>query len=242
MFTVYFDDSGTAPDSRVAIASALVIPGAKIPHLEREWETFRKKEDFSYFHSSAAAAHNVKEGFGNWSATKTERVFARVRQIAKKYSIGPQGAGAFAVNKTEYDAVVPAKLKKSLGGHHYTFAVGEMLTTLQKWTEGKRVEYIFDWIEPHEPSRKEIEGVLSRREIRTYAFRSKKDIPGLQCVDQIAWACNLHARAQFFGNTPTALSETAYNDYGGPLENGWLRALTLRKPGLQEYVNRRLEK
>jgi hypothetical protein len=40
VFTVYIDDSGTAPDQQVAIASGLIIPAIKAEALDKEWTTF----------------------------------------------------------------------------------------------------------------------------------------------------------------------------------------------------------
>lgn len=63
MFTVYIDDSGTSPDQHVAIATALVMPAARITALDKEWETLTRKEGFSDFHMSICVARNEKSQF-----------------------------------------------------------------------------------------------------------------------------------------------------------------------------------
>ena len=34
VFTVYVDDSGTSPDQKLAVASALIVPAIRIPRIE----------------------------------------------------------------------------------------------------------------------------------------------------------------------------------------------------------------
>src|SRR6185437_12369097 len=188
MFTVYFDDSGTAPEHRIAVASALVIPAAQIIPLDREWRSFKNKEGFSRFHAAPMAARNQNEGYGDWDTTKQERVFARVRQISKKYSIGPSGAVSFSVNKEEYEEHVPAPLRATLGVYHYTFAIQEVLKTMAGWNKSRPVEYVFETMKRNDPRRVELETALERYHIENFSFGNMKDIPGLQCADEIAWA------------------------------------------------------
>src|ERR1700756_2280593 len=83
MFILYIDDSGTAPDQHVAIATALIIPAVQIIRLEKEWESFRVNEGFKCFHTSPFAARNPKTEFANWDDVKQERVLRRVRQISR---------------------------------------------------------------------------------------------------------------------------------------------------------------
>jgi hypothetical protein len=58
LFTVYLDDSGTAPDQQVAMASALLVPGSRITALDDEWNALKKKEEFSDFHMSECLYSN----------------------------------------------------------------------------------------------------------------------------------------------------------------------------------------
>jgi hypothetical protein len=109
MFTLYIDDSGTSPSQPVAIATALIIPRIQIVRLEKEWDKFRSKENFECFHTSEFYFRNPKSEFASWDDNKQERVFRRVRQISKKYGVR---AISIAVNKKDYDEVVPAEMRK----------------------------------------------------------------------------------------------------------------------------------
>jgi hypothetical protein len=82
LFTVYLDDSGTSPSQHVAIASAFIMPAARILTLEKEWNRFKEKEGFSCLHMSEFVALNPKSEFANW-ADKQNRVANRLRQIVK---------------------------------------------------------------------------------------------------------------------------------------------------------------
>lgn len=237
MFTVYFDDSGTAPEHKIAVASALVIPGAQIVRLEREWDTFKQKEGFSKFHAAPMAASNPNEGYGDWNMAKQSRVFERVRQISKKYAIEPAGAVSFSVNKEEYEEHVPASLRPKLGVYHYTFAIQEVLKTMSAWNKAHPVTYVFEAMRRTDPRRIELERALERYNIENFSYGNSKDIPGLQCADQIAWASFQWANYEYFNRTPHLLAELAIHGYGAHLEKqGWLRAYTIRKPELLKFV------
>lgn len=79
MFNVYIDDSGTAPDQRIAIASALIIPARRTKALEAEWENFRLKYGISQFHTSECVSRNRKSEFASWDEARVSEVLARVR-------------------------------------------------------------------------------------------------------------------------------------------------------------------
>ena len=44
MFTVYVDDSGTRKNHKIAVATALVVPGENVPKLEAAWGDFKRAE------------------------------------------------------------------------------------------------------------------------------------------------------------------------------------------------------
>lgn len=56
MFTVYIDDSGTAPEQQVAIASGLIFPAKRMAAMEREWRSFLQKQGIEQFHTSECVA------------------------------------------------------------------------------------------------------------------------------------------------------------------------------------------
>src|SRR5215471_8740163 len=104
-------------------------------------------------------------------------------------------------------------------------------------TRTRDVEYVFDWMKPHDQRRREIEAVFERRGIKTLSFRPRQNIPGLQCVDQIAWTRYQMALRELFAKTPHPLASSAWRDYSGLLgDYSWLSAVTIRKPELQRLV------
>ena len=247
MFTVYIDDSGTSPSQHVAIATALIIPGAQILRLESEWDRFRKKEDFSDFHTSEFVARNTKSDFANWDDTKRNRVFARVRQISKKYGVK---AVSIAVNKKDYEEVVPAEFRSHIGKHHYTWAIRQLISLIHGKVIGPPREYVFDCMGKRTDERRvEVETVMEQAQwladkngvpgdYRNYSFRCRKDIPGLQCVDAIGWVC--YQKALFlFRRTPTKeFTEDSWLDFGGHLsEKGWLMAYTILRDKLEKLIS-----
>jgi Protein of unknown function (DUF3800) len=250
MFSAYIDDSGTDPNQRAAIATALVVAAAQIIPLEREWDKLKKKHGFSDFHTSEMVARNYKSDFADWDEAKQRRVFQRVREISRKYSIG-SAAVSFAVNKADYDNVVPLEYRNHLGGH-YTWAVRHLMNFLEAWKQSRKIpplEYIFDWAEPGCEERAEIETVMAQTEsisqqrgrpgeFTNYAFRRRKDVPALQCVDAIGWTCYQQALLQFRKVPMHKLADEAWKGYGAHLEQqGWLQCFTVREDNLRKWIS-----
>jgi hypothetical protein len=192
-FTVYLDDSGTDPSQPIASASALIIPDVQTPKLDSNWRSFLDSQGFSDFHASACAAPKSKEEqYSGWDENKRKHVFMRVREFCKKFGVRTFG---FAVYKPIFDSIMSDEFRHYLGGH-YTWAVRNVVREVEDWRKTKKVkeptQYIFDWQEIGSDARDEIDDVMGqmsehyRRDI-LHKFGRRKLIPGLQCVDLIAW-------------------------------------------------------
>lgn len=101
-FTSFVDDSGTAPNQEIAIATALLIPAERIVELELEWDKLKEKEGFKCFHM-AEFADSV-----NWEEENHARLYHSVREITKKYGVKTI---SFTVVKKEYGETVPPDLR-----------------------------------------------------------------------------------------------------------------------------------
>jgi Protein of unknown function (DUF3800) len=225
-FVVYIDDSGTSPSHHVALASAIIVPRAQIIRLEREWQNLRQKEHFSSFHTSEFIANNPKSEFAKWSEEKQVRVFRRVREISRKY--GALGA-SYAVNKKDYEEVVPDYFRRHIGKFHYTWAIRNLIALTDKWKNlGPKLpplEYIFDWMgKPTDERRKEVETVMAQQEelaeangtkgeYANYSFRHRQDVPGLQCVDALGWTSYQFALMAFRKTPIHRFAEPAWKYY-----------------------------
>jgi hypothetical protein len=248
MVNVYIDDSGTAPDQRIAIASALVIPANRIRLLEVEWENFKEKYGIGEkgFHSAECASRNHKTEFGNWDKDKVTKAFDRVSAITTKYGVY---AVSFAVKKTDYDDLMPTKWKNVGGYLHYTWAIKHVLKLLRIWDEAtcptRTVEYFFDW-QDGEPKR-EIEKMMEMEELVRpgkyeghYSFRKRKEIPALQCTDLLAWMSLAKARL-FFENTPmNEHAERVRVKFNAHRSESWLVGATVARGVLAETIRRNL--
>jgi hypothetical protein len=254
MFTLYIDDSGTDPKQQVAIATALKIPARQIIPLEREWDSFRKKEGFTCFHTAEFMARNPKSEFANWDEQKQERVFKRVRQISKKYGVR---ALSVAVNKKDYDELMPDEYRPYFGEYHYTWAIRQLVSFVGKWYEANRktsFEFMFQWMGgPCDDRRIEIETVMEQAQwlagkkhvlgdYSNYSFRKSAGVPGLQCVDAICWVCYRYA-LQIFCKAPLPkFVEDSWRDFGGHhAEGGWLAAFTILRDKLKKSIDKSLE-
>ena len=249
MFTVYVDDSGTAPSQPVAIASALIIPASRIVALEKEWDKLRTREKFAYWHTSEFVAKNPHSEFANWADDKGARVFARVRQIAKKYGVKSL---AISVYKKDYDEAIPADLRKYTGEFHYTWAVQHLLDQLSQWRlasgSASPLAYVFDWMESKDERRREIEDALDQQEriaaevgragkFTNISFGRLRDIPGLQCADALAWTSYQTAQLVFCKKPLRGYASEARKDFGNHPMPRWRESATVRRSELERWAN-----
>ncbi len=246
--TAYIDDSGTDPHQHVAIATALVIPAARILALEREWNSLKKNEGFSDFHMSEFSARNRKSNF-DWEDVKHDRVYRRVRQIIKKYGVR---TASFAIYKKDYDEAIPADLRQYPGQFHYSWAIRHMLDFLLQWRMQSGVEtpleYIFDWMKKNDPRRIEVEEIIDQqqtaadtlgldREFENYSFRHREDIPGLQCVDVLAWISYQSALLIFRNKPLFPDAKTGLDDFTKHLGGKWRDILFIKRSQLEEWAS-----
>jgi hypothetical protein len=248
-FTVYLDDSGTAPDQPIASASALIIPGKQILNLEAHWDRFIKAQGLSDFHASAcAAAPSTKEKqYHHLDDCDKKHIFARVRQFCKKYGVQTFG---FSVHKPDFDSVINGDFRLYAGGH-YTWAVRHVIREIEIWRRDRKIieplQYIFDWQDPGSDSRDEIDDLMGQacewqKEPFYHDFKMRKHIPGLQCVDLIAWLTlqlglnNFHAKS-FHGLALECIEDFEnYYPYGMvPVNKKWFQVPTIQRSALEKW-------
>lgn len=255
MFTAYIDDSGTDPQQQVANATVLIIPANRIIALESEWTRLREKENFSNWHTSefVARARNPKSEFANWDDAKHERVFRRVREICKKYCVQPM---SFSVYKKDYDEVVLPHLPYA-DRYHYTWAIRSLLSHTERWRAFTKLpeplEYVFSWMgeKRHNTRRQEIEDLMDQAEEESkekgipgefehWTFRRSREIPGLQCVDALAWSVYQYGLLVFCKKPLCEDAKVAWNDFGKYLGGKWGFDVTVTRKNLQTWVEKEL--
>jgi hypothetical protein len=250
MFTIHLDDSGTSPSQHVAIATALIIPALQLVRMEREWNNVKIKEEFTDFSMSEFVARNPKSEFANWDDAKRLRVYQRIRQISKKYGLR---SFSVAINKVDYDELIPDIIRNVIGKYHYTWAIHHTLSFIDGWrgSDGKRppCEYVFHWMQGE--SRTEVESAMKRAEesaiedgragdYSNYSFRKSKNVPGLECIDAISWVCYQYALYAIRDKPPHEFATVGWQDFGGHVDGGWLKAVTITRASLQDWINRAL--
>jgi len=250
-FTVFVDDSGTDPNQKVAIATCFIVPANRIPALESEWNLLKAKEEFACFHTAEFSARNHKSEFATWDKTKHDRVFSRVCSIVKKFGVR---VFSFAVNKKDYDEIIPAQFRTYLHDH-YSWAIYYAIRLCARWRSEKQIanpfEWIFDYMKPSDPKRKEIEQVMEMAEdkaasngrpgeYKNFTFRERCDLPGLQCVDVLAWTCYQIALHGFEKKDYYPDAEIAAKDFDEYMDSTWMDCITVRRDDLEAFVTREL--
>jgi hypothetical protein len=250
-FIAYLDDSGTALEHPVAIASTLIIPANAIERLDEHWKRFIKANDFPDFHAAACAAKKSKEKhYDNWDDRKRRRIFMRVRQFCKRFGVQVFG---FSVYKKTYDEVAPESYRH-YGGDYYTWALRHVLAKVREWQQARGIkepiEHIFDWQEIGDPVRDEIEDLIGQYSefyggTIHHGFQKRKEVPALQCADLIAWLCFQLAMENFHGKTMSPYADESLKDLetyrpsGGnpPLHKKWFQLATVERPKLEKWIS-----
>jgi Protein of unknown function (DUF3800) len=240
MFTIFIDDSGTAPDQKLAVAAAIFVPAKQLVSFEKEWNAFLKKEELEDFHSSECLARNPHSVFAMWDDDRVKRVFARIQQITSKYSVKSY---CLAVHKQDYDEVIPKEMRASVGQSHYTWAVSSVLGYVYDWSVERSVpiEYVFD--NASKDVKREIEDALAIAETvypghfsGNYSFRSRKDVPGLQMVDLFAWAASRRGCHLRFEQPIHPIVNKCWEIYEKMQGGSWCEVQALNREGLEGWV------
>jgi hypothetical protein len=201
MLTIYIDDSGTSPNQSIAVAAGWIAKTPAWTLLERGWAkvqnvgshgfTCMHMEEFSY----------GKGEFEGWDLDKKLMVMRKLTPLITKRALK---GFALGVVKKDFDEIVPASLRTQGFENHYTYAIRRVLGMIHDWRkaeglEGLPIEYIFDFMDLHNPRRMEIQRVFTTlgtedENLRTYGlskdgfnFKDKKSLPPLQAADMLAW-------------------------------------------------------
>jgi hypothetical protein len=240
MFTTFMDDSGTAPENKVAIAAGIVFPVQQLRRFQSQWDNFRYKFGFSDFHAAECLARNRKSEFANWSDDKVRRAFARVRAMTFKYSVK---GFCIAIFKKDYDEVLTADLRAAVGNSHYTWAVSSVIGLAHDWAAERNVpmEYVFDTAT--KDVRREIDASMEYAETNSpgkfvghYFFRNRKEVPALQATDLFAWTCFQAACKVRIGKTPHAIAHESATAYHSAQGGEWWVVQSLNREGIEKWV------
>lgn len=199
MLTLYVDDSGTGPTQGVAVAAGWIAPTHSWNLFDRDWQRLQNGVDkFNCMHMAEFVGGHGE--FVGWGLDKKRRLATNMRTLIKKRA---RKGFALAVTKTDFDQSVPAQLRALGFENHYTYAVRRVMGMIHEWRIQEKlmnepIEYIFDFMDKHDPRRREIERVFEvigdpNGNFDYYGvqeepiFRNKKAIPPLQAADVLAW-------------------------------------------------------
>jgi len=241
MFTIFIDDSGSAPEHKMAIASGIVVPAIKIVPLENEWNSFLQKEGIPEFHASECLARNPHSAFANWDDARVRRVFARVRQMTLKYSVR---GFCIAIHKDDYTQVMPEDMRKRVGSF-YTWAVSSVIGMAYDFSveRGVEMEYVFDTAEK-EVKREIDEAMLYSERLHPgcfvghYSFRKRVQVPTLQAADLFAWTCYQAARHTRFNHPIHDIAAESWLGYWSAHQGSWRRIESLNRQGIEDWVKK----
>jgi hypothetical protein len=253
--TFYIDDSGTSPREAIAVAAGWIAPIHRWKKFEIEWSRVKEKEGFACFHAAECVASNPKSEFASWDYPKKLGVVRRLRQLIRKYA----SCGlAIGITKADYDKFVTGGLRERAGKDHYTFAVRGIVGMVENWRERQSIaarshptEYVFDWMEPKDRRRKEIDSLFGDLEKEAnadaryglyqgcYSFRRRCDVLPLQASDLLAWAVRQRSQASE-AHPMTAIAVETFNELASFDDGRWLEAVMHNPKSLETWAKKKV--
>jgi len=242
VFSIYIDDSGSAPEHKFAIAAGIVFPVKRIVAFDREWKAFREKEGIPELHVSECVAANPHSAFASWDCARIERVLLRAQEIILKYSVK---AFSIGVHKQDYDEIVPDDVWFNVGEAHYIWALSSVLGLSYDWASQHSVpmEYVLD--NASKQDKRDIQEAIDYSDtiypghfVGHYSFRSRKEVAGLQAADLFAWTgyqVGCHTR---FGIPVKAPAEKLWIAFSSRNNGEWFTVQSLSREGLKMWVNK----
>jgi hypothetical protein len=242
VFSIYIDDSGSAPEHKFAVAAGIVFPAKRIEAFEREWSALLEKEGVRELHASECVAHNAHSDFADWDAGRSERVLLRAQQIILKYSVR---AFAIGIHKQDYNEVVPKEMWLGVSQSHYVWALSSVLGLSYDWASSHSapMEYVFDNASKEE--KRDIQEAIDYSGAiypghfsGHYSFRSRKEVPGLQAADLYAWVNYQAACRTRFGTAMKPVAERLWFPFIRRNEQQWCTIQSLSREGLEMWVKK----
>ena len=134
MYEVYWDDSGTDPQSPIAIAACYISTKSGWDAFVEAFDEICWSEGFGTFHMvDFAAFHDkTKKPFCDWDHIKRKRVYER---IAKAINDNKRTGMGIAIPKAAFDNLMPQTpewLQWRFGKYHYTFAVRSLMGLIKR--------------------------------------------------------------------------------------------------------------
>jgi hypothetical protein len=246
-WSVYFDDSGTHSQSDIAVAACYVAPASQWLKFQRAWSKAAEQEGFRVFHM---AEFNARQGdFKGWDDPKRERVIRKLVAIIRRCTTHGIALG---LPKSDYDAVMPADLKKKMGNHHYSWCVKLCFGEIEKWRDRcsltAPMAYVFEkgtrgatgeLIDALTKYAKTQADALRRYGLETsgFSFQKKDDAVQLQAADILAWETCHQMRNVVFAASP----RTRRKSYSELRRDDHAQVYYIRRHQIEKWVTKTRE-
>lgn len=228
--TALFDDSGTHPESSIAVAACVLASGEQWRRFNREWVRAERKEKFGVFHmADFAAGHHQFKG---WDRATKNRVLRRLCGILLAHA---RKGWAIAVRKKDYDSIIEGPFREYAGRFHYTFCVRQCASRIGVWRRERKKEwslrYAFDRMSQ---GKGEIMNAMDRADgLDGYGFEDKSKILPLQAADIFAWTALQQMHGLLSKRKTSEIANTAFE----LLSTGGLFFGYFTEPNLREWAD-----
>jgi hypothetical protein len=250
--TIFFDDSGTHPESSIAIGACYASTVEQWKEFTRNWDDAKRDAHFNTFHMVDFAAGHGE--FAGWGDPKKRKVLIRLCNIINTRA---KAGFAVAVPKKIYDAVIPDDPFRAFCGHfHYTFVVRSCATKIAEWRKNNHqsasMRYVFDRMGARQ-GKGEIMAVMdaaiskSEKESETtgvppltgYSFESKTLILPLQAADILAWTTLQQMHKRLSNRKINWIAELAWQELSSL--RGTFEVSFFTEPQLRDWAERYID-
>jgi hypothetical protein len=202
MISIYCDDSGTHPESRVAAVAGYISNMGQWELFVKEWGRVLKEYKVSQMHR--AELENGHGEFKGWSSQKRITFVKKLHSIMRRRTRVAIGSAVF---KKDFEEIIPEEFRKFCGGV-YGWCAHECIVHAKRWAEKCQRDYSgnFQWVfeagtKGHGQVKKMFDGVMITQKtlenwhIGGISFQSKAVVP-LQAADVISYEVYKHVENQ----------------------------------------------
>ena len=156
--TVYCDDSGTHPESRVAVVAGFISTVSQWEIFQKEWRKVLRKNGIQILRRADLESYHGE--FLKWDEARRRAFLEPLHRIIRRRIKVPIGQ---SVQRRDFEEIVPHDIKGKCGGI-YGFLAHSCLVAVRTWCEKPSRQHTapINWVfEAGTHGRKEFEEMLS---------------------------------------------------------------------------------
>jgi hypothetical protein len=187
ILTIYCDDSGTHPKSRVAVVAGYLGQITQWRRFEKDWKGLLAEFGVTQMHRAKLEAFQGE--FEGWNESRRRLFLRRCHLLMREYTKMPIG---IAVIKEQFNSILPREIRDKFGGV-YGWCAQECIVAARIWCENHSHDEPIQWVfESGTIGHGQVGAMFQELHlhsewlIKGWAFQDKSVVP-LQAADVLAY-------------------------------------------------------